>query len=248
MLSIFRKEISSFFSSLIGYIVIILFISTTGVFMFFLTEFPFLPVVNVLDYGFATMDTLFILGPWVFLFLIPAITMRMFAEEKRTGTIELLLTRPLKDIQIIVGKYLASVVLVVFSLIPTLLYYYSVYQLGNPVGNIDSAGTVGSYLGLAMLGMVFCSIGIFCSSISDNQIVSFIFAVFLSFVMYIGFDLIAQLDFIGQNDVLITQLGIAHHYSALSKGLIDSRDVLYFISVIIIMLAATRLTIGSRKW
>ena len=142
MYSIFKKELSSFFSSLIGYLVIVLFILTTGVFMFVLKEFPFLPVVNVLDYGFASMDTLFVLGPWVFLFLIPAITMKMFAEEKRTGTIELLLTRPLSDLQIILGKYLASVVLVVFSLLPTLLYYFSIYQLGNPIGNIDSAGIV----------------------------------------------------------------------------------------------------------
>jgi len=248
MYSIFKKEIGSFFSSLIGYLVIILFISTTGIFMFVLKEFPFLPVVNVLDYGFATMDTLFVLGPWVFLFLIPAITMKMFAEEKRTGTIELLLTRPLSDMQIILGKYLASLVLVLFSLLPTLLYYWSIYQLGNPVGNIDSAGTFGSYIGLLMLGFVFSSIGIFTSSTTDNQIVAFISAVILSFIFFIGFNLVSQLDFWGSYDIVIDNLGIAAHYSSMSRGLVDSRDLLYFISVIVVMLFATKLSLNSRNW
>ena len=249
MFSIFKKEINSFFSSLIGYLVIVLFISTTGIFMFVLKEFPFLPVVNVLDYGFATMDTLFVLGPWVFLFLIPAITMRMLAEEKRTGTIELLLTRPLSDMQIILGKYFASLVLVVFSLLPTRLYYFSIYQLGNPVGNIDSAGTFGSYIGLLMLGFVFCAIGVFSSSITDNQIVAFITAVILSFFIFLGFNLISQLDFWGSTyTVFIDNLGIASHYSSMSRGLIDSRDVFYFVSVIVIMLFATKLSLESRKW
>ena len=216
--------------------------------MFVLKEFPFLPVVNVLDYGFATMDTLFVLGPWVFLFLIPAITMKMFAEEKRTGTIELLLTRPLTDMQIILGKYFASLVLVVFSLLPTLLYYLSVYQLGNPVGNIDSAGTFGSYIGLLMLGFVFCSIGLFSSSITDNQIVAFITAVILSFIFFLGFNLISQLDIWGNYVVFIDNLGIGAHYSSMSRGLIDSRDLLYFVSVIVLMLMATKLSLGSRKW
>ena len=248
MYSIFKKELASFFSSLIGYLVIIIFITTSGLFMFLLTDFPFLPVVNVLDYGFATMDTLFILGPWVFLFLIPAITMKMFAEEKRTGTIELLLTRPLTDMQIILGKYLASGVLVVFSLVPTLLYYVSIYMLGNPIGNIDSAGTFGSYIGLLMLGLTFCSIGIFSSSITDNQIVSFILAMILSFVLFIGFNIISKLDFWGEYNYTIDQLGIAIHYSSISKGLVDSRDLLYFISVIAIMLMGTKMSLGTRKW
>lgn len=216
--------------------------------MFLLTDFPFLPVVNVLDYGFATMDTLFILGPWVFLFLIPAITMKMFAEEKRTGTIELLLTRPLTDIQIILGKYLASGLLVLFSLAPTLLYYVSIYLLGNPVGNIDSAGTFGSYIGLFLLGLTFCSIGIFSSSITDNQIVSFILAMILSFIFFMGFNIVSKLDFWGDYAYLIDQLGIANHYSSISKGLIDSRDILYFFSVIAVMLMATKMILGSRKW
>lgn len=216
--------------------------------MFLLTDFPFLPVVNVLDYGFATMDTLFILGPWVFLFLIPAITMKMFAEEKRTGTIELLLTRPLTDMQIIMGKYLASGVLVVFSLAPTLLYYVSIYMLGNPVGNIDSAGTFGSYIGLLMLGLTFCSIGIFSSSITDNQIVSFIMSMILSFVLFIGFNIVSKLDFWGEYSYTIDQLGIAIHYSSISKGLVDSRDLFYFISVIAIMLMGTKMSLGTRKW
>jgi ABC-2 type transport system permease protein len=242
MFPILRKEINSFLNSLIAYIVIGVFLVATGLYMWFL------PGSNVLDYGYADLQPLFSLAPWVFLFLIPAITMRSFAEEKKAGTIELLLTRPLTDLQIILGKYFACLLLVIFALLPTLIYYFSVYQLGEPEGNIDSAGVVGSYIGLVFLAAVFTAIGIFASAISKDQIISFIVAVLLCFVVYTGFDMIASIDVWGPLSSIISQLGIQYHYNTISKGLIDSRDVLYFVSVSAIMIVATKLVLESRKW
>jgi len=174
--------------------------------------------------------------------------MRTFAEEKREGTIELLLTKPITDLQLILGKYFAALLLALFALAPTLLYYYSVYTLGNPVGNVDSAAVVGSYIGLVFLAGVFCAIGVFASSVSENQIISFVIAVFLCFIIYTGFASIASMPLWGTYSYTISQLGIAYHYNTISKGLIDIRDVLYFLSVIAVMLLATKLVLRSRKW
>ncbi|WP_439883417.1 gliding motility-associated ABC transporter permease subunit GldF [Pontibacter sp. MBLB2868] len=242
MLAILKKEFNGFLNSLIAYIVIAVFLVAIGMFMWVFPE------SSVLEYGFADMQTLFNMAPWVFLFLIPAITMRTFAEEKREGTIELLLTKPIADLELILGKYFAALLLALFALLPSLLYYYSVYELGNPQGNVDSAAVVGSYLGLIFLAGVFAAIGVFASSISSNQIISFVVAVFMCFIIYTGFDSIASIPVWGSYNYLISQLGISYHYAAISKGLIDSRDVLYFISVIAIMILATKLVLRSRKW
>lgn len=242
MLTIFQKEIRSFLSSLIAYIVLIAFLAGVGAFMWIF------PDTNVLDYGYADMDTVFRLSPYLFLFFIPAITMRSFAEEKKTGTIELLFTRPLRDWEIILGKYLAVLVLVLLAILPTLLYYFSVYQLGEPVGNIDTAGTMGSYLGLFLLGAVFTSIGIFASSLTENQITAFILAFFMCFVIYQGFGLLASLDDSTGFSYFIVQFGIEHHYNTIRKGLVDSRDLVYFFSLIALMLLLTKTVLGSRKW
>lgn len=242
MYPILLKEFNSYLNALIAYMVISVFLISIGLYMWVFPE------SSVLEYGFADMQTLFVMAPWIFLFLIPAITMRTFAEEKRSGTLELLLTRPLTDMQIILGKYFACLLLAVLALLPTLLYYFTVYHLGSPPGNVDSAAVVGSYLGLVLLAAVFSSIGIFASSLTDNQIVSFILAVFLCLVIYSGFDSIASIDVWGTFSYFITQLGISYHYNSFSKGLIDSRDVLYFLSVIAAMLLSTKLVLQSRKW
>jgi ABC-2 type transport system permease protein len=242
MFAILKKEFNGFLNSLIAYMVITVFLVAIGMFMWVFPE------SNVLDYGFADMQTLFNMAPWLFLFLIPAITMRTFAEEKREGTIELLLTKPITDLQLILGKYFAALLLALFALIPTLLYYYTVYELGNPPGNVDSAAVVGSYLGLVFLAAVFTAIGVFASSVSDNQIISFVIAIFLCYITYTGFDLIASIPVWGSYSYVISQLGIAYHYAAISKGLIDSRDVLYFLSVVAIMVLSTKLVLSSRKW
>jgi ABC-2 type transport system permease protein len=203
---------------------------------------------NVMDNGYANIDPLFILAPWVFLFLIPAITMRSFADEKKAGTIELLLTRPLTDLQIILAKYFAGLILVVFSLIPTLIYYYSVHKLGSPVGNIDTGGMWGSYIGLLFLGAAFVSIGIFASAITDNQVVSFILALFLCFFIYTGFDFIGSFSLFGKFDTIILSLGINQHYVSMSRGVIDTRDMIYFLSLIALFVISTRTVLESRKW
>jgi ABC-2 type transport system permease protein len=188
------------------------------------------------------------LGPYVFMFLIPAITMKSFAEERRAGTMELLLTRPLTDWDIILGKFLACFLLVLVALLPTLIYYFSVYGLGDPVGNIDSAGVMGSYIGFALLGGVFCTVGILASAITPNQIVAFITAAFLCFFLYSGFDRIAAINLWSENSLMIKQLGILYHYESIGKGLVDSRDLIYFFSVGFLMLATTKIALSSRSW
>jgi ABC-2 type transport system permease protein len=240
MMQVFAKEFSSFLNSLIAYIVIGAFLTGIGLLMWVFPE------TSVLDYGFADLDTLFSMGPYVFIFLIPAITMKSFAEERKMGTLELLLTKPLSDWDLVIGKFMAAFALVLLSLAPTLIYYYSVYQLGNPPGNIDSAGVAGSYIGIALLAMVFCAIGLLASAVTYNQIISFILAAFLCFIFYIGFDSLAAL--LERGALLVKQIGILYHYESLSKGLIDSRDVVYFLSVTGFLLMATKIMISSRQW
>ncbi|MFO7828106.1 MAG: gliding motility-associated ABC transporter permease subunit GldF [Bacteroidales bacterium] len=243
MYTLLKKEISGFFSSLTGYIVIVVFLLVNSLFMWI---FP--GNNNVLDGGYATLDSLFTIAPWVFLFLAPAVTMRMFADEKRTGTIELLLTRPLSDFQIIFAKYLAALILVLFALLPTLIYFYSVYQLGNPAGNIDTGGTWGSYIGLFFLAAIYVAIGVLSSSITDNQIVAFITGMLLCFIVYIGFDFLSELTVFNPVDSFIVNLGINEHYKSMSRGVIDSRDIIYFVSVIAFFLLITKTILQSRKW
>jgi ABC-2 type transport system permease protein len=240
---LFKKEINSFLSSLIGYVVVAVFLLINGLFLW---VFPL--DFNILNFGYAGLDSLFMLSPVVFLFLIPAITMRSFSDEKRGGTIELLLTKPLSDTQIIVAKYLAGLVLMTIALIPTLVYFYSVYKLGFPPGNLDIGGVWGSYLGLFFLGASFVAIGIFSSSITDNQVVAFIVAVFVSGFMYLGFEFIYSLAMFGKIDLLIRSLGINAHYTSISRGVIDTRDILYYLGLIFIFLLLTRVSLQSRKW
>ena len=243
MLTLLEKEIRVFLNSLIGYIAIVVFLITVGLFMWIIPG-----STNILDNGYATIDTLFVIAPWVFLFLIPAITMRTFADEKKAGTIELLLTRPLSDLQIILAKYFAGVVLVLIALIPTLVYFYSVSALGNPAGNIDSGGVWGSYIGLLFLASAFVAIGVFASSISNDQVTAFILALFLCYFCYAGFGYISTLDLFGKIDNFILSLGIDDHYIAMSRGVIDTRDMLYFVSISAVFIFSTRTVLESRKW
>lgn len=246
MFTLYLKEIRSFLSSLIGYIAIGVFISLIGIFLWIIPSDS--GGSNILDNGFANIDPLFTIAPWVYLFLIPAITMRSFSEEKKAGTLELLLTRPLTDLQIVLAKYLAGFTLVMVSLLPTLTYYYSVHVLGLPKGNIDTGGMWGSYIGLLFLGAGFVSIGVFASSIAENQVIAFIMALLLCFFCYIGFDFIGESGLFGKYDALIKSLGINAHYVSMSRGVIDTRDALYFISVIALFNLLTKLVLESRKW
>ena len=243
MITLLKKEVSTFLSSLIGYIVITVFLLINGLFLWvFASDF------NIPDFGYASLEGLFMIAPFVFLFLIPAITMRSFADEKRSGTIELLFTRPLSDNSIILAKYFAGVALVIFSLLPTLIYAWSVYQLGLPKGNLDTGAMWGSYIGLLFLGATFVAIGLFASSLTSNVIVSFIIAVFLSLFFYVGFDFIHSLELFGSVDLFVKSLGINTHYISMSRGVIDTRDLIYFVSIITFFILITRISLESRKW
>lgn len=243
MFAIFIKEVRGFFSSLTGYIAASLFLVING-----LVIWVFPSSMNILDSGYSTLETLFLIAPWVFLFLVPSITMKTFAEEKKNGTIELILTRPISDIRLVLGKYFASVVLVLLILIPALIFFLSIYLLGSPVGNIDTGGTWGSFIGLFLLAAGYTAIGIFSSSFTDNQIVSFLLAIVISLFFFIGFDSIASLGVFSEFKYFLVQLGINEHYSSMSRGVIDTRDVVYFICLSSVFIIATRIKIQSRKW
>lgn len=243
MFSIYRKEITGFFSSLTGCIVIAVFLLVNSLFMW---VFP--GEWNVLDNGYAGLDTLFYLSPWIFLFLVPAVTMRMIAEEKRLGTIELIYSRPVTEREVVYGKYFASVTLVLLALLPCLIYYISVCNLGLVQGNIDKGGTLGAFIGLFFLSAIYASSGLFASSLTDNQAIAFIIAVLISFILFMGFDFFAYLPGLKKIDEFVIRLGINEHYKSMSRGVLDLRDMIYFLAIIAIFNEATRLVLLSRKW
>ena len=242
MITLLKKEFSNFFASPMGYIVIGVFLVLTALFLW---VFP--GEYNVLDSGYANIDGLFYFAPWLYLFLVPAVTMRLFAEEKKTGTIELLLTHPITSFNIVFSKYLAGVLLVLFSLLPTLLYFLSVWLLGDPMGNIDTGGTWGAYIGLFFLATIYVAIGLFASSLTDNQIISFIVSAVLCFFLYAGFDIMSGLASSGSTENLIASIGINAHYESMSRGVIDSRDVVYYLIVIVIFLFLTKEVLDRKK-
>jgi len=220
---------------------------TIGVFLLVLGLFLWVfPDSSILEYGYSGLDSLFSTAPYLFMFLVPAVTMRSLAEERKEGTFELLATRPLTDWQIITGKYLACLLIVLFALLPTLIYYYSVYSLGNPQGNIDTGAVIGSYIGLFLLGGSFTAIGIFASSITNNQIIAFTIAVFLCFFAFSGFDSLSGL--LSLQNYGLQDFGINEHYQSISRGVLDTRDLLYFLSFIAIFIAITKTILGGRKW
>ncbi|MHB1180095.1 MAG: gliding motility-associated ABC transporter permease subunit GldF [Daejeonella sp.] len=242
MLAILYKEITGFFSSLVAYITIAAFLIVTGLFLWVFPE------SSILNYGYAGMESFFNVAPYIFMFLIPAITMRSLAEERKDGTFELLATRPVTDWDIVSGKFLASLTIVVLTIVPTFIYYISVYQLGITRGNIDTGAVIGSYLGLVLLGAAFASIGLFASSIGKNQIIAFTVAVFLCFFSFSGFDSLSQLLSLQKVNTYVTDLGINQHYQSISRGVLDTRDLIYFFSFSALFLLLTKTILGNRKW
>src|SRR5665648_250552 len=242
MYSLLKKEIASFFGSLTGYVVVFVFLLATSLFLW---VFP--GNYNIPESGYASLDGLFSLAPWVYLFLVPAVTMRLFAEEKRSGTMEVLLTRPLSVFQIVWAKFLAGLLLVSITLLPTLIYFYSVNALGNPVGCIDTGGTWGAYIGLFFLAAIYVAIGLLASALTDNPVFAFILALFLSFLAYLGFDLVGSMQLPSAIQQSIIGFGINEHYTSISRGVIDSRDLIYFISVVFIFLFLTSRIIHFHK-
>jgi ABC-2 type transport system permease protein len=240
MWAVCKKELRQFFSSLTGYIAIIVFLLMNGLLLFVF------PGTNILDFGYATLSNFFELAPWILLLLIPAITMRSFSEEFRTGTFEILQTRPLSKWQVVSGKYLASLIMVIIALLPTIIYYFSIQQLSAQNG-IDSGATFGSYIGLLFLSAVFVAIGICCSSLTNNAVVAFIAAAFFCFIIYSGFNAISAIpSFAAGADYYIEMLGIDFHYRSISRGVIDMRDVVYFLSLVSFFLIFTNRNLAKR--
>ncbi|MDI9257981.1 gliding motility-associated ABC transporter permease subunit GldF [Flavobacterium sedimenticola] len=240
MKSIALREIKSFFGSPIGYLVIALFLLLNGLFLW-----VFDGEYNILQSGFADMTPFFTLAPWILIFLIPAVTMRSFSEEKRQGTIELLLTKPLSVWQIVSGKFLGAFFLIVLALLPTLVYVYVIYGLGLPEGNIDMGSTMGSYFGLLFLIASYTAIGIFTSTLSENQIVAFLLSVFLCFLFYYGFEGLA--NYVKDFEPIVARIGMDYHFKSMSRGVLDTRDILYFVSVSFLFLSFTVYQLKSLK-
>lgn len=243
MRALLIKELSSFFASITGYLVIIVFLIIIGLFTW---VFP--GQFNLLDIGYANLDSLFILSPWIFLFLVPAVTMRLFSEEKKAGTLDLLFSRPISDLTIVLAKFTTGLLLVILALLPTLTYYITIYNYGNPIGNLDSGAILGSYIGLFFLAAIYVSIGLYASSLTDNQIIAFLLGAVLNFVFFFGFDAIGSLPVFRHYASFIYNIGISEHYKSISRGVIDTRDIIYFLSIISLFILLTKTKLVSRKW
>ena len=239
MFAILKKEINTFFTSPIGYLVIAVFLLLNGLFLWiFKGEF------NILDNGFADLSSFFLLAPWILIFLIPAVTMRSFSDERKQGTLELLLTKPISHLNIVLGKYFGALVLIIIALLPTLLYVYSLWELGNPKGNIDIGSLLGSYFGLLFLVSAYTAIGVFASSLTDNQIVAFILAVFICFFFYFGFEGLSNYNILG-DALYVEKLGMEAHFKSMSRGVLDTRDMLYFASISVAFIVLTKFNLNK---
>ena len=242
MIALLKKEINQFMSTLIGLLTIVIFLLINSLMMWvFSGDF------NIIDYGYANMYTFFTLAPILFLIFIPAVCMRLFSEEYRSGTMEVLVTKPISLWNIVLSKYLAANILVLLAILPTLTYFGSIYFLGETIGNLDSGGVLGSYLGLFMLSSAFIAIGVFASTISNNQVIAFLTAITSNAIIYYGFDIISKVTFLQKWDLLISKLGISAHYAVMSNGVIDSRDLLYFMSLCFLFLMLSKTIIQSKR-
>ncbi len=239
---IFKKEIRSFLGSFIAYIVIGVFLLLTGLFLWMIKG------NNIFDLGVASLQVMFEVAPYILIFLVSAITMRSISEEKRLGTLEILTTKPIHDVQIIVGKFLASVTLIIIAIIPTLFYYYAIYQLASPIGNIDTGATMGSYIGLILLAACYASVGMFSSSLTDNQIVALITSMLLNFFFFGVLGMLGDISWLTNIGKSLEWFGLEFHYDSISRGVIDTRDVIYFLGFIFIFLGLTKIVFESRKW
>jgi len=240
MWAVCKKELGQYFSSLTAYIAIVVFLLLNGLFLFVF------PDTNVFDYGYATLEKFFELAPWILLLLVPAITMRSFSDEFRAGTFEILRTRPITSWQVLLGKYSGSLVVVLCSLLPTILYVFTIQTLSSE-GGIDTGGTIGSYFGLVFLAAAFTAIGICCSSFSNNAVIAFLIAAFVCFIMYNAFNAVSRIpSFASGADYYIEMLGIDFHYRSISRGVVDSRDLIYFLSLIVLFLFITNRNLQKR--
>ncbi len=241
MRSIFIKEINSFFSSIVGYVALLVFLAACGLFLWIIPQY------SILSYGYASLDRFFDIAPWLLLLLVPSVTMRSLSDEFRTGTIEWLTTKPLTDLDIILGKYFAILGLILFALLPTLIYVYTISNLSLPDISLDTGAIIGSYIGLFFLAATFAAVGIFCSSLTSNQVVGFLVSLLSCYLLYTGFEQLSKLPKFSEGvDYYLSMIGMEFHYNSISRGLIDSRDVVYFLSIIILFISLTRFSLNSR--
>jgi ABC-2 type transport system permease protein len=241
MRSIFIKEINSFFSSIVGYVALLVFLVACSLFLWII------PNYSILEYGYASMERFFEIAPWLLLLLVPAVTMRSFADEFRTGTIEWLSTKPVSDLDIILGKYFATLALIAFALLPTIVYVYTIHNLSFVDIGIDTGAIIGSYIGLFFLAATFGAVGVFCSSLTANQVVGFLISLLSCYVLYTGFEQLSKLPKFAEGiDYYLSMVGMEFHYNSISRGLIDTRDVVYFVSVIALFISLTRFSLSSR--
>ncbi len=242
MRSIYIKEINSFFSSIVGYVALLVFLAACGLFLWIIPDY------SILGFGYASMDRFFEIAPWLLLLLVPSVTMRSFADEFRTGTIEWLSTKPVTDLEIILGKYFATLSLIIFALIPTFFYVYTINNLSFPDVGLDWGAIIGSYIGLFFLAATFGAVGIFCSSLTSNQVVGFLIALLACYLFYTGFEQLSKLPKFSEGiDYYLSMIGMEFHYNSISRGLVDSRDVIYFLSVITLFVSLTRYSLSRRR-
>ena len=243
MLSIYKRELRAFFFNFSAYAICIAYLVGMSLFLFFFEE-----GFNLLDYGYADLSFYFEISPWIFVFILPALTMGSFSEEYRQRTFELLRSRPITSGAIFFAKYLAALTVTLFCLLPTLFFYFTIYKLGNPPGNMDTGSMLCSYLGLGLICAVFTCVGIFSSSLSNNQITAFMLGVFLSFFLFFGFEGLSSYNLLGDWDYTLQQFGLSYHYKSLQKGIIDTRSLIYFASTLALFSYGTLLKIKSLKW
>ena len=242
MTAIYKKELSVFFTTIIGSLIIGLFLLFNGLLLW--SE---ISQINILDNAYASMAAFFTISPLIFLLFIPAISMRTFSDEYNLGTIETVITKPITTLQIVCGKFFAILTLVIISILPTLLYVFTIYLIGETVGNLDLAGIFGCYIGLICLSSVFASIGVFSSSLSNNQIIAFILAIIISVIFYFGFELLSTIPILQPIDFILQKTGVLYHYNIMSKGLLKLSDIVYFISVSFIFIKLSELVIVNKK-
>lgn len=242
MITLYKKEISIFFSTIIGYLIIGLFLLISSLILWHdISE------INILDNAYASMDSFFSIAPLIFLLFIPSVSMSVFSEEFNTGTIETLITKPISSFEIVTAKFFAVLSLVIIAILPTITYVISIYFLGETTGSLDLAAVVGSYIGLILLSSIFSSISVYASSLSSNQIVAFILAIIMSSFFFFGFDILSQLPYLQIVDLILQKIGISYHYNMMSKGLLKVSDLVYFMSVSLLFIKLTEVVIKNKK-
>ncbi len=242
MTAIFKKELWSFFANWSAWLIIAGFSIIGTLFLFFFEN-----DANIFDIGTASLQSYFSLMPWLFMFLIPAITMRTLAEEEQSGTLQWLFSQPLTISQIVIGKFFAVATVGLLCLLPSLMYLFTISTLGMPAGNYDHGATLGSYFGLLILMTTFSSVGILASALTKNQITAYLLGVFICFILYFGIEQLASYKLLGGADYLLGNIGFYQHFIGFTRGLVATQDVAYFVLVSCLCLLLAKIVVEKKK-